>query len=161
MKRKEAIHHYYSSLVGWLELRVSDKGVRSISYVGTPRNPQKSETHPVMVKLIQEFDKYFSGAHTDFTVPLDLRRGTPFQRRVWDELRRIPYGRTVSYRHVAEAIGDSYASRAVGSANKANSIPILIPCHRVVKSDGSLGGYDSGVQIKMRLLELEGAHPSL
>jgi methylated-DNA-[protein]-cysteine S-methyltransferase len=110
----------------------------------------------MMSKLIKELDGYFDGNLTRFTVPLDPAVGTRFQRRVWEELTAIPYGQTRSYGEVASAIGNPRASRAVGSANKRNCIPILIPCHRVIKSDGGIGGYNSGTHIKRALLKLEG-----
>jgi O-6-methylguanine DNA methyltransferase len=109
----------------------------------------------MMPKLIEELDRYFRGDPVVFSVPLDPESGTPFQRHVWDELRRIPWGQTRSYGDIASAVGKPGAARAVGSANRANQIPILIPCHRVIKADGSLGGYASGTHIKKRLLELE------
>jgi methylated-DNA-[protein]-cysteine S-methyltransferase len=106
--------------------------------------------------LIEELDLYFMGKLKKFSVPLDPFEGTGFQRLVWDELTRIPYGEIKSYGEIAAAIGHSLAARAVGLANRSNSIPILIPCHRVIRADGSLGGYASGPDIKRRLLELEG-----
>ena len=90
-----------------------------------------------------------------FTAPLDLSAGTPFQRKVWQLLRTIPRGQTRSYAWVAQKIGKPRAARAVGAACGANLIPILIPCHRVIASDGSLGGYSSGLHRKKRLLKLE------
>jgi methylated-DNA-[protein]-cysteine S-methyltransferase len=85
---------------------------------------------------------------------LDPETGTLFQRRVWQELILIPYGTTRSYLEIARGVHNPKGSRAVGPANKNNPIPILIPCHRVIKSDGSLGGYDSGIEIKKILLKL-------
>jgi len=150
------IHHYFSRLVGWLELTVTDRGVRAISYVAEPKSPRTAKEQPVVSQLIEELDRYFNGEPVTFSVRLDLDGGTHFQRRVWEELTRIPYGETRSYAEVAGAVGTPQGARAVGSANKSNSVPILIPCHRVIKADGGLGGYDSGVHIKKRLLELEG-----
>lgn len=88
-------------------------------------------------------------------MPLDPRVGTAFQRRVWDQLRAIPYGQTWSYAEVAAEAGNPRGARAVGLANKKNRIAIVIPCHRVINSDGSIGGYDSGIEIKKKLLRLE------
>lgn len=99
---------------------------------------------------------YLAGEVRGFDLPLDLR-GTAFRRRVWGEVARIPYGRTASYRQVAAAIGQPAAYRAVGSANAANPVPPIVPCHRVVGSDGSLTGYGGGLPLKRYLLELEGA----
>jgi O-6-methylguanine DNA methyltransferase len=97
--------------------------------------------------------EYLEGKRTAFTLPLDLR-GTPFQREVWQELLRIPYGETRSYHEVARAIGEPLACRAVGGANSANPLALIVPCHRVVASHG-LGGYAGGLALKRRLLTLE------
>jgi len=99
---------------------------------------------------------YFTGRLRELDFPLDLSAATPFQLRVWEVLRRIPYGQVRSYAWVAEAVGSPRAARAVGAANRANPLPIFIPCHRVVLSDGRLGGYSAGVAVKRFLLELEG-----
>ena len=101
-----------------------------------------------------QLDAYFAGELTDFDVPLDMR-GTPFQRRVWEELRNIPYGETWSYGQVAAAIGRPSASRAVGSANGSNPVSIIVPCHRVIGSSGKLVGYGGGLHRKDALLALE------
>jgi len=99
---------------------------------------------------------YLAGEVKEFNLPLDLR-GTTFQRLVWTEVGRIPYGRTATYRQIAAQIGKPAACRAVGAANGANPVPPVIPCHRVVGSDGTLTGYGGGLPLKQRLLELEGA----
>jgi len=151
------VHYYRSPLVGWLELRASDEGIHSVEFIDKPSRTPSETSHSLLAKLVAELDKYFAGQPVKFSVPVKPLLGTAFQRRVWSELLRIPYGQTASYAEIAERIGNPQASRAVGSANGANSIPILIPCHRVVKSDGSLGGFGSGTHIKQRLLELEGA----
>ncbi len=106
--------------------------------------------------LRKELDQYFQGKCRRFTVPLAYP-GTPFQRLVWDALRKIPCGRTISYEELARSIGKPHAQRAVGRANGENRIAILIPCHRVVNKDGQLGGYGGGLWRKKFLLELEGA----
>ncbi len=104
--------------------------------------------------LERELNEYFAGARNHFTVPT-VAPGTPFQTRVWDALKTIPFGKTWSYEDLARAIGSPGASRAVGTANGMNRVAILIPCHRVVNKDGKLGGYGGGVWRKQRLLELE------
>jgi AraC family transcriptional regulator of adaptative response/methylated-DNA-[protein]-cysteine methyltransferase len=101
-----------------------------------------------------ELKEYFAGNLRSFKVPL-IYPGTDFQRKVWNELRKIPYGSTISYEELARRIGIKKASRAVGTANGMNRIAIIIPCHRVVNKDGKLGGYGGGVWRKKRLLELE------
>ena len=98
---------------------------------------------------------YFQGKQVDFDFPLDLSCGTPFQILVWNKLREIPYGEGRSYKWVAEQIGHPRAARAVGMANNKNPSPPVIPCHRVIGSDGSLTGYASGLHIKKYLLEME------
>ncbi len=156
MSAEQFVHHYRSKAVGWLELRVSSKGVRSISFISSPPRPVKSGHHPLMRKLINELDQYFANKLITFSVPLDLESGTLFQRRVWEQLALIPYGETRSYVDIARKVDCPRGSRAVGLANKNNPIPIVIPCHRVIRADGSLGGYDSGIEIKKNLLALEG-----
>jgi methylated-DNA-[protein]-cysteine S-methyltransferase len=102
----------------------------------------------------QELDAYFAGRLRRFTVPLDLR-GTPFQRRVWEQLRAIPYGQTRSYGQVAGALEQPTAMRAVGHANGCNPVSIIVPCHRVIGAGGALVGYGGGLERKQALLELE------
>ncbi len=103
--------------------------------------------------------EYLASERTDFDVPLDLR-GTPFQRAVWDVLLKIPYGENRSYADVARAVGRPKAQRAVGSANNANPVSLIVPCHRVIAADGSLGGYGGGQELKARLLAMERSQPS-
>jgi O-6-methylguanine DNA methyltransferase len=105
---------------------------------------------------MDQLTRYFNGKLAKFTVPVDLR-GTPFQLRVWKELPRIAYGTTISYRQLAKRLGTSKGFQAIGRANAANPIPIIIPCHRVVGADGSLVGYSAGIKTKEFLLRLEGA----
>lgn len=102
----------------------------------------------------KEIEEYLQGKLRVFTSPLDLV-GTPFQLRVWQELMRIPYGSTRTYAQVAEKIGSVSLARAVGAACGANPVPIVVPCHRVIASDGTLGGFGGGLAIKQMLLDLE------
>ena len=106
--------------------------------------------------LQRELAAYFAGTLQQFTVPV-VMRGTPFQERVWSQLRRIPYGETRSYDDVARAIRASGASRAVGHANGMNPVAIVVPCHRVINKNGRLGGYGGQLWRKEKLLQLEGA----
>ncbi len=156
MEQTDTVHHYFSEVVGSLELRVSDRGVRSISFIPRPTTCATLGHQDILGKLVEELNLYFSKKLKTFSVPLDPESGSAFQRRVWQELTRIPYGQTRSYAEVAAAVGNPLAARAVGLANGSNRIPILIPCHRVIRADGGLGGYGSGIQIKRKLLELEG-----
>lgn len=109
---------------------------------------------PIFDRTKDELDEYFSGIRKVFTIPLSPT-GTDFQREVWDALLEIPYGETRSYEAIAIAIGNPKAFRAIGMANNRNPIGIIIPCHRVIAKDGSLGGYDGGLDKKIALLELE------
>ncbi len=104
-----------------------------------------------------ELAEYFSGRRKVFTVALDLD-GTSFQRRVWTQLSKIPYGETCSYKDIAKGIRNEKAVRAVGSANGKNPACIIVPCHRVIAHDGSLGGYSGGLKMKTTLLEIERRH---
>jgi methylated-DNA-[protein]-cysteine S-methyltransferase len=107
-------------------------------------------------RAIAQLGEYFAGRRRQFDVELGAK-GTEFQRTVWRALVQIPYGETVSYGELARRIGQPQASRAVGLANGANPLPIIVPCHRVIGSDGSLTGFGGGLPLKRRLLELEGA----
>ena len=115
--------------------------------------PRKGGLHNRQLKAL--LDRYFSGKLRRFAVPLDLR-GTTFQRRVWKALSRIPYGETRSYRQIAEAVGLPNAARAIGRAVGSNPISIVIPCHRVIGSNGALIGYGGGLDRKAALLRMEG-----
>ncbi|MGR3317893.1 MAG: methylated-DNA--[protein]-cysteine S-methyltransferase [Candidatus Anammoxibacter sp.] len=103
------------------------------------------------------FQRYFDGTLKRFDLPLDISTGTQFQKRVWTVLKDIPFGQVRSYKWVAEKTGNPCACRAVGSANGKNPIPVIIPCHRVVRTNGNLGGFSSGIDIKKSLLRHEGA----
>ena len=114
--------------------------------------------HENLDRVAAELAEWFAGRLRRFTVPLVVP-GTPFQQRVWDGLRRIPYGTTCSYAELATAVGNPMAARAVGAANGRNRIAIVIPCHRVVAADGTLGGYGGGLDRKAALLAVEGVTP--
>jgi AraC family transcriptional regulator of adaptative response/methylated-DNA-[protein]-cysteine methyltransferase len=111
-------------------------------------------THPHLEQLSGEVDEYFDGKRREFTVPIAVD-GTPFERRTWGMLQTIPYGATCSYGEMAKRMGKPGASRAVGRANGANYLSIVIPCHRVIEANGKLRGYGGGLWRKQRLLELE------
>ncbi|UOF90049.1 methylated-DNA--[protein]-cysteine S-methyltransferase [Fodinisporobacter ferrooxydans] len=119
--------------------------------VGAVMLYDKSKLEP----YVRQLAEYFGGNRREFTCPLDLR-GTPFQVRVWHELLLIPFGKIKSYSEIAAGIGHSTAVRAVGAANGANPIPIVVPCHRVIGKDGRLNGYRGGIDMKADLLALEG-----
>ena len=113
-------------------------------------------TNAILEQTEQELAEYFAGDRTEFSVPL-TDHGTPFQKRVWDELHAIPFGRTRSYGEMAERLGKPGGSRAVGRANGANRIAIIVPCHRVIRTGGDLGGYGGKLWRKEKLLRHEGA----
>ena len=114
------------------------------------------ESAPALGTYILELEEYFSGKRREFAFPLDLR-GTDFQRACWHALLEIPYGETRTYADIARAVGKPTAFRAVGMANNRNPVAIVVPCHRVIASDGTLCGYGGGLDVKRKLLELEGA----
>jgi len=118
---------------------------------------QFEKNEKAFASLKAKLDQYFLGEKTEFDEPLDLLDGTDFQRRVWEKIQRIKYGHTKTYKQIAIEIGDAKAVRAVGTANGANPVPIVIPCHRVISSNGKLGGYSGGLDVKDALLRLEGA----
>jgi len=110
----------------------------------------------VPLRTREQLEEYFAGRRQEFDLPLDPR-GTEFQRRVWQRLRSIAYGETTTYGTLARELGDPGASRAVGLANGSNPLPIVIPCHRVIGTDGSLTGFGGGLPVKQALLDLERA----
>ena len=141
-----------------LRMVASETGVRAIDFHSTypVDGSTRNDRQPLLKEAALQLRAYFAGDLRAFDLPLDMQ-GTPFQKRVWSELERIPYGETRSYMQVAVAIGASHAVRAVGAANGANPVPIVVPCHRVIGTNGKLTGYGGGLPLKKRLLELEGA----
>ena len=121
--------------------------------------PQKAllQTKELLSMATIQLDEYFQGKRTTFSLPFKLT-GTPFQLAVWKELQNIPYGQTTSYKEIAQKINKPKACRAVGMANNKNPLPIIIPCHRVIGSNGKLIGYAGGLNLKNYLLELEKSH---
>lgn len=121
--------------------------------------PQKAllQTTELLSMTTIQLDEYFQGKRTTFSLPFKLT-GTPFQLAVWKELQNIPYGQTTSYKEIAQKINKPKACRAVGMANNKNPLPIIIPCHRVIGSNGKLIGYAGGLKLKNYLLELEKSH---
>ena len=115
---------------------------------------EQTSAFEVLSQCEEELNSYFAGKLKEFKVPV-LAKGTPFREKVWEALRQIPYGKTARYRDIAECIGNPKSVRAVGGANHHNPVSIIIPCHRVLGSDGSLTGYGGGMEAKQWLLELE------
>ncbi|MAS87279.1 MAG: hypothetical protein CMH30_04795 [Micavibrio sp.] len=122
----------------------------------TPSDALQSVVHPVIVKAIDQLQEYFSGQRQVFDLPLSPE-GTAFQQQVWKALQTIKFGKVLSYKALAKKVKNEKAFRAVGSANGKNPLPVIIPCHRVIAADGTIGGYSGGLAIKRILLDLEGA----
>jgi methylated-DNA-[protein]-cysteine S-methyltransferase len=145
---------YVESPIGLVEIGGTAVAITSLYFV--ERRREGAERNPTVDKAVRQVEAYFAGTRKSFDLRLDLR-GTAFQRRVWEQLLRTPYGTTVAYRDIAEAIGRPKAVRAVGAANGRNPVSIIVPCHRVIGSDGSLTGYGGELWRKAWLLKHEGA----
>lgn len=145
---------YYHSPIGILEIIESNGYIVEINFLEDD-NCLEEFISDEIEKCKIELEEYFHGRRSRFSVKVDLIRGTEFQKKVWNALRDIPYGETVSYKEIAEKIGNPKAVRAVGGANNKNPISIIIPCHRVIGKDGSLTGYGGGLSKKEYLLNLE------
>jgi methylated-DNA-[protein]-cysteine S-methyltransferase len=150
------------STVGRLLLAGDGVHLKIIHFQSGPRPRQLADgwiEDPTRLEAaVVQLGEYFDGRRRDFDLPL-APEGTPFQCTVWEGLRRIPYGETLSYGELARRIGHSNASRAVGLANGANPLPIVVPCHRVIGANGSLTGFGGGLEIKRKLLALERGSP--
>lgn len=155
----------FPSPVGRLTLIASDAGLVAVLWENDRPNRVRleasvpNERHPMLVETARQLEEYFVRERAVFSVPLDAR-GTPFQKQVWNALLTIPHGETRTYGELARQLGNPTATRAVGAANGRNPISILVPCHRVIGSSGSLTGFAGGLDAKARLLALEGS-PSL
>ncbi len=158
----EAAAYVFKTDLGWIGIASSEKGLRQCvlpqSSSGEASRKLGLENEPgtqiplALTDITERLKRYFNGYKTDFPYTLDLSAGTNFQRRVWEVTRLIPYGETRSYSWVAEKTGNRNAVRAVGQALGANPLPVIVPCHRVLSKDGSIGGYDGGVELKRYLL---------
>lgn len=146
---------------GEIEVIASDKGLHNVMFdaVELPRNLQNHEvvrkpSHPVVAATLTQLREYFAGSRTKFDLKLDLE-GTEFQVAAWKALARVPYGKTASYAQQADSIGRPTATRAVGAANGRNPVAIVLPCHRIVGSNGTLTGFAGGLGVKQWLLDHE------
>ena len=153
------IQYEMISPVGRLYLIASDKVLQGIWYSkrSTPmvRTLQGgTAAQKILVETVRQLDEYFAGKRKAFDIALDPA-GTNFQKNVWKQLSLIPYGKTVAYKDIAQRIKNPKAVRAVGTANGRNPFAIIIPCHRVIAADGTLGGYGGGITTKQKLLALE------
>ncbi len=154
MNQKISVYYdIYDSPLGLLYLIYSGDFLTGISFEKPSHVAFRRGT--ASVNFIKELALYFKGQNSKFSQKINFLTGTDFEKKVWAVLREIPFGETRTYKWVAEKIGNSSAVRAVGRALSKNPLPVIIPCHRVIESDGSLGGYSSGVNVKKRLLEIE------
>jgi methylated-DNA-[protein]-cysteine S-methyltransferase len=155
---------HYSSPVGVLEISASETHLTHVLFREAQKKPSRQldetpENSPIIEECIKQFDAYFAGKLKNFDLPL-LPQGTDFQRNVWEYLKTIPYGKTISYLEFSRRIGNEKAIRAVGTANGCNPLTIILPCHRVIGSDGSLVGYGGDLWRKEWLLRHEGGLPN-
>src|SRR3990167_739024 len=163
MKSQENLYFSFQKISGiYFRVFTTKKGIRRI-YLNDKEAKIKSASltklhpdDPYMYNIFAELKEYFNRERKKFTVPLDVL-GTDFQKKVWNELLKIPYGQLMTYKAIAIMLGNENAMRAVGRANATNHAPIIIPCHRVIASNGKLGGYSGGISLKEKLLELEGS----
>ena len=165
-KRTIIFYAHMETPIGKLLVASSEKGLvrimlpreGKIDFVSLLKKEYPEETlienREKNLLVIKQLEEYFDGSRTVFSLPLDIR-GTEFQKSVWDALKKVPYGETRSYGEIARYIGKPKAARAVGNANRKNPIPIIIPCHRIIGSDGSMVGFGGGIPLKKKLLELE------
>lgn len=162
MQRKPLLHTTtHPTPVGELTLVASDQGLRAVLWpkrsaarAGIHPRPHRNPAHPILKQTAAQLDEYFAGTRTAFDVPLDLQ-GTRFQLAAWRSLADIPFGATTSYGRQAAALGIPTAARALGAANGANPVCIVLPCHRVIGADGSLTGFGGGLPTKQWLLDHE------
>jgi methylated-DNA-[protein]-cysteine S-methyltransferase len=149
-------HGYYNSEIGYIKILGEKNRILAIDFI--EKKPTSiTEIPPYLKECIEQLDEYFRGERKVFSVKLKLQ-GTDFQKKVWNQLIRIPYGETVSYKDIASLIGNPNAVRAVGNANGQNNLAVIIPCHRVIGSNGSLTGYGGGIWRKEWLLKHEQAN---
>jgi methylated-DNA-[protein]-cysteine S-methyltransferase len=144
---------YTQSPIGLIEVGATAEALVSLYFVEAPRHPDSAT--PFLRTVMEQIAEYFTGTRTVFTLPLHFG-GTPFQQQVWNQLLTVPYGQTVAYQEIANALGNPKAVRAVGAANGQNPISIIAPCHRIIGSNGALIGYGGGLWRKEWLLKHEG-----
>ena len=152
-KTPEIRRAYYQSPIGTIKIVGTESGITSLIFAKS-NSTKLLPVHPCLKNVLKQLEEYFKGRRKEFKQNLILQ-GTHFQKQVWRELLKIPYGKTASYKDVAAAIGRDKAVRAVGNANRVNKIGLIIPCHRVIGSNGKLVGYGGGLWRKKWLLEHE------
>jgi methylated-DNA-[protein]-cysteine S-methyltransferase len=148
---------YLQTPIGWIWLQATDTHLCRANWTPSPAPENDLEASPILREAASQLQEYFAGQRTSFDIPLE-QAGTAFQQSVWSMLRRIPYGETITYSELAALAGNPKASRAAGSANGKNNIFIIVPCHRVVRSGGKIGGFAYGAPMKQFLLDLEKQH---
>lgn len=141
--------------MGLLEIRADETGVLAVSFLDRMPEDGNVRPNPITDRCEQELREYFAGRRREFSVPLNPQ-GTSFQQQVWQQLLTLPYGKTATYLDISKNLGDPKLTRAVGSANGKNPICIIVPCHRVIGTDGTLTGYAGGMHRKKWLLRHEG-----
>lgn len=151
-RNEEIFYSEYDTPAGKIEIGATEKALVSLRF-GKSNRAGKFES-PICAEAYRQLTEYFAGRRRNFDLPLEIK-GTEFQERVWNELLKIPYGETRSYKDIAESVGNPKAARAVGMANNKNPIAIIIPCHRVTAANCSAGGYAYGTEIKEILLGIE------
>lgn len=157
---KEYIYNMYcNSPIGIIEIITDKKSLKSVLFIDDLKIMKRaSKIKPmIMIETYKQIKEYFSGKRKSFDLLISLE-GTDFQKKVWKELMNIPYGEIVSYKNVAENLGNPKASRAVGNANNKNKLLIIVPCHRVIGGNGNLNGYKAGLQRKEQLIKHEKVH---
>jgi methylated-DNA-[protein]-cysteine S-methyltransferase len=147
--------YYYNSPVGCLEITLTGNTLTGLR-VARRVHPESDPQNPLARKVFTQLTEYFARQRRTFDLPVVLD-GTPFQLGVWEQLKKIPYGTTISYQQLADATGDPNCLRSVGTANGKNPVAIVVPCHRVIRANGEIGGYAYGMTMKADLLDLEGA----
>ena len=154
----------YDSPVGFLYLVANDQKLLLLKFHLKHNNFLKNtllkKSNNILEKTQKQLSEYFKGDRKIFDIPLDFMYGTDFQKKVWNQLRKINYGTTSSYKHIAEKINNPKSYRAVGNANNKNLISIIVPCHRIISNSGDLAGYGGGLDKKKYLLKLEQSNPS-
>ncbi len=141
--------------IGWIDISGTAQAIRSIRMATTRHKCNHTALPEVIQQCILQLTEYFQRQRTSFELPLDYSGAPLFYQKVWDALRQIPYGHTASYLDIARQLRNPKATRAVGQANRANPIAIIVPCHRVIAANGQLGGYFYGTNVKRYLLQLE------
>lgn len=148
------LQQFYLTPLGILKITEEDGFITEVSIEKNNIIVNEQKSSPLLEKACVQLGEYFAGKRKSFDLPIKIH-GTIFQKQVWQELLRIPYGETLSYQDIAVAVGNPKAVRAVGQANNKNRIIILIPCHRIINKSGALGGFSCGTNIKTFLLNLE------